>query len=727
MPICFEQHSFHLYNDTVSYIITIMPDGSLAHAYSGKALSAYASLTVPVVGDRDSLPFEYPTFGNGDYRPPACALRLSNGSLLIDPIYKNHRIFPAKPSLSTMPSLYVDHDSEAETLEITLEDKLSSLNIYLYYTIFSQYPAVVRSVRIHNNGTDTVTLSKVMSMSLDLIDSRWLLTTFYGAWTQEFHTAKRPLVPGTQGIRSSRGGPGHQQNPFLMLSRPETSDMYGEALGFSLIYSGNVYATVEVESTALTRVQLGINPETFLWTLHAGEDFEAPEVVIVYSDHGIDELSHTFHQIFRKHLTRGLWRDKERPIVLNNWEGTYFNFTEKKLLDMAAIAKDMGIELFVLDDGWFGQRDSDNSSLGDWFPDTRKLPDGISGLAQKVNACGLQFGLWIEPEMISRRSKLFELHPDWAIGVPERPRTEQRQQYVLDMTRPEIIEYLYDVFSKLCASASISYIKWDMNRAITEPYSLQLPAEQQGEFFHRYVLGVYRLYDRLTKAFPHILFESCAGGGGRFDPGMMAFAPQGWISDDTDALERIRIQHNASLCYPQSSWGSHVSAVPNHQTGRMIPLSFRACVAFFGNLGFELDPTLLTEDEKQHITRCINFYRSYRTVFQYGMFSRLKSPDDSRYAAWQVSKGDTSIVGFFKLLAIPNSAPFRLYLKHLNPHARYTVSLWEDIAFEPGDKTFNCGIRGGDELMYAGLLLDSSFRTKQGDFFATVFIIKKID
>ena len=412
-------------------------------------------------------------------------------------------------------------------------------------------------------------------------------------------------------------------------------------------------------------------------------------------------------------------------MLLNNWEGTYFNFNEQKLLDMACAAGELGIELFVLDDGWFGQRDSDDSSLGDWFADTRKLPSGIAGLAKKITDMGMKFGLWIEPEMISRKSKLFETHPQWAIGVPGRARTEQRNQYVLDMSSKEIVDYLYNVISKLILSAPISYIKWDMNRSITEPFSLCIDGDRQGEFFHRYILGVYELYERLTSSFPDVLFESCAGGGGRFDPGILAFAPQGWLSDNTDAVERIRIQSSASLVYPQSSWGSHVSAVPNHQTGRSTSLNFRAMVAFFGVLGFELDPTVLSSLDKEKIALFIDFYKAHRSTFQYGAFSRLDVPDPAFYAAWQVSSQEESLIGFYKLLAKPNRAPIRIHPVGLEASSLYDVSLWEQGGFEEKDKSYNCALRGGDELMYGGLLLDASYVTKRGDFFGELFIIKK--
>ena len=372
---------------------------------------------------------------------------------------------------------------------------------------------------------------------------------------------------------------------------PTTTEADGEAIGFSLVYSGNFIAEAEVDPFDTTRVRIGISPNTFSWTLEPGAAFTTPEAIVVHSDAGLGGMSDALHGLYRERLARGTWRDAPRPVLINNWEATYFEFDEAKLLGIATSARDLGVELFVLDDGWFGERDSDDSSLGDWVVDRRKLPDGLDGLGAKVEALGLRFGIWIEPEMVSERSRLFEAHPDWAVGVPGRPRTESRQQLVLDMSRPEIVDHLFGALSEVLASAPISYIKWDMNRTITEPFSPALPADRQGEFFHRYILGVYDLYARLTAAFPDILFESCASGGGRFDPGMLAFAPQAWTSDDTDAIERLRIQWGTSLAYPLSSMGAHVAAVPNHQTGRITPIATRAAVAFFGVFGYELDPT----------------------------------------------------------------------------------------------------------------------------------------
>jgi alpha-galactosidase len=511
-----------------------------------------------------------------------------------------------------------------------------------------------------------------------------------------------------------------------------TNELAGEVLGLSLIYSGNFKADVEVDQWDITRLRAGINPDTFCWELKGGDSFDTPEAVLAWSNEGLNGLSRQYHELYRNRLARGAWRDRERPVLLNNWEGTYFNFTEKKILEMAGKAKDLGAELFVLDDGWFGKRDSDDSSLGDWWPHPGKLPEGVAGLANKVTALGIKFGLWIEPEMVNPDSDLFRAHPDWAVHVPGRPRTEQRNQYVLDMGRAEIVDYLYTLLSNIIGSAPISYIKWDMNRYITEPFSLNLPAKQQGEFFHRYVLGVYALYTRLTRAFPDILFESCSSGGARFDPGILGFAPQGWLSDDTDALERLAIQEGASLVYPLSSMGAHVSAAPNHQTGRLTPISFRGMVSFFGCLGYELDPTQFSDEDAGVVKKQIEFYKAHRKCFQYGRFYRLlssvpgRNPQRGRYAAWMSVLGSEAIVGVYKILINPNRRPFRLKLAGLDPTAQYRVSVWEGGSFEKEDKELNCGIRGGDELMQAGLLLECVDQPRHGDFFSELFILERI-
>ena len=566
---------FHLCNDQVSLVLRVYEDGTLGHLHLGAALPAGRSYRHlgpnPFRGFSNRVgspvPLAYPTGGIGDFRIPALVAASADGATATALRYRDHRISAAKPDLDGLPSTYVEDPAEAETLTVTLADELAGLEVDLRFTVFRDRPVIARSATIRNSGSKAAELRCAMSLAVDLPDCDWLMIGLAGAWARERHVVERPLVQGRQAATSTRGASSHEQNPFLALRRPTTDEGHGEAYGFSLVYSGNFLAEAEVDSFGTTRVRLGIEPSTFGWRLEPGAAFTTPEALVAYSGSGLGGLSDAFHGLFRERLARGHWRDRPRPVLINNWEATYFDFDADRLVEIATTARDLGVELFVLDDGWFGARDDDTTSLGDWFVDRRKLPDGIDGVARRITELGIGFGLWIEPEMVSQRSQLFEAHPDWAIGIPGRPRTESRQQLVLDMTRPEVVDHLTGVLTDVLGSAPIAYVKWDMNRNITEPYSPSLPPDRQGEFFHRYILGVYELYRRLTARFPEILFESCAGGGGRFDPGLLAFAPQAWTSDDTDAIERLKIQWGTSLAYPLSSMAAHVAAVPNHQGG----------------------------------------------------------------------------------------------------------------------------------------------------------------
>lgn len=724
-------NEFHLRNAQVSYVGRILDNGWAGHLYFGPALTegrSYAHLgpaTFYGFSNRVAEPvaFEYPTGGSGDYRPPALVVEQADGSTVLDLRHRSHRILPGKPAIG-LPSTYTEVGGEAETLEIVLEDALAGLEVQLFYTIFRDRPVVVRTARISNKGKTPLILRAAMSASLDLPDSDWQLITLSGEWARERHVERQALRPGRQSVASNRGSSGHQHNPFVVLARPSTTEEAGEAIGLSLVYSGNFLAEAEVEPFGTARLRIGINPEGFSWLLDPDSDFRTPEAVLAYSATGLDDLSATYHSLFRERLARGTWRDKPRPIVINNWEATYFRFDEEKLVAIAAAARDLGIELFVLDDGWFGRRDDDTTSLGDWQVDRRKLPGGLESVARKVEALGMRFGLWIEPEMISRASQLYADHPDWVVGVPSRPKTESRNQWVLDMSRPEVVDYLFGVLSGVLGSAPISYVKWDMNRTITEPFTTTLPAWRQGEFMHRYILGVYSLYDRLTKAFPGILFESCASGGGRFDPGLLAFAPQAWTSDDTDAIERLAIQWGTSFAYPLSSMAAHVSAVPNHQVGRMTPLSTRAAVAFFGVFGYELDPTKLTDTERAEVAGQVAFYKRWRELFQFGRFHRLRGPadGDGNVVSWMTVAPDrqAAIVGDYRILSRPNPGPRRIRLRGLDPAASYRVTLW------PEGVTHAASI-GGDELMTAGLVVEfSRAAALLGDFRARLYVLEAV-
>lgn len=731
-----KDRQFHLHNGSISHILRVYEDGSLGALHLGGPLPlgrSYRHLGPdPFDGFAnrvgDPVPFAVPTSGLGDYRIPALVAIGPNGSGTVALRFVDHAITSGKPLLDGLPSTYVEAEAEAETLTVSLADELTGLEVDVRLTLFADRPALARSAVIRAS-TQPLTLRTAMSLTLDLPDADWVLLDLAGAWAREAHVIERPLRPGRTAVSSQRGASSAQHNPFLALRRPSTDEALGEAIGVSLVYSGNFLAEVEVDPFATTRIRIGIDPETFAWPLEPGGTFTTPEAVVVWSNGGLGGVSHAFHDLYGSRLARGSWRDRPRPVVLNNWEGTYFDFDADRLVEIARAGRDLGVELFVLDDGWFGHRDADDSSLGDWVVDRRKLPDGLDGLARRVTETGLGFGLWIEPEMVSPDSDLYRAHPDWAIGIPGRPGTEMRQQLVLDMGRPEVVDHLADALGTILASAPITYVKWDMNRTITEPYARDLPPDRQGTFFHRHILGVYELYRRLTTRFPDILFESCASGGGRFDPGMLAFAPQAWTSDDTDAIERLAIQWGTSMVYPPSSMAAHVSAVPNHQTGRVTPLETRAAVAFFGVFGYELDPTVLDDADRSLVRDQIAFYVRHRETLQYGRFHRLASPfaGDGRHVAWMSVSGDggQAIAAVYATLNRPTPEAYRVRLRGLDPARIYRVSAWPE---RPGDPLAapNLGARSGADLMSIGLILDRERHQAAllGDFWSRLFVLE---
>ena len=565
--------------------------------------------------------------------------------------------------------------------------------------------------------------TKLLALRYQLVDLpdcdyEWL--QFSGSWARERHLKVRKLEQGITSVESTRGASSHEHNPFVILKRPSTDENKGEAIGFSLVYSGNFLAQAEVDTHDVTRVLIGINPFCFDWKLAAGGSFQTPEAVIVYTADGLNDLSQTYHKLYQKRLARGYWRDRPRPILINNWEATYFDFNEDKLVKIAQKAKECGVELFVLDDGWFGKRTSDTAGLGDWVPNTDLLPNGITGLSHRIEELGMKFGLWIEPEMTNMNSDLYRAHPDWILHVPGRHPSECRHQYVLNYSRPEVVDYIYNMLAKILTEGKVSYIKWDMNRYITECYSVALPADQQGEVFHRYILGVYSLYERLTTNFPHILFESCASGGARFDPGLLYYAPQGWTSDDSDAVERLKIQYGTSYCYPVSSMGSHVSVIPNHQVYRNTPLHTRANVAYFGTFGYELDLNKLTAEEQEEVKEQIKFMKQYREVIQFGTFYRLNSPFDGNVTSWMVVSEDkkTAIVSWYRVLNGINLPYSRVQLQGLNSDYCYETVGTQECHF-------------GDELMNIGLIINdpSAGQVQDGgptscDFDSKIYVLK---
>ena len=742
MSIVFHEknRTFHLFNDKISYIMAVLPNDQMGQLYFGKRIHQredYSYLLEMMARPMGSYVFEndrtlslehvkqeYGVYGSTDYRCPAVEILQENGSRISDFCYKSHTVSGGKPKLKGLPATYTESDSEAETLTLVLEDKVTGIELELLYTLFAGSGIIARSARFLNCGKKPVHLLKAMSLCMDLPDHDYDWIQFSGAWARERYPKKRRLETGIQSVGSMRGHSSHEHNPFVILKRPTADEFQGEVIGFSLIYSGNFLAQAEVDTHDTTRVLLGINPEWFDWKLEPGEEFQTPEAVMVYTDRGMNDMSQTFHRLFQKRLARGYWRDRERPILINNWEATYFDFTEERIVEIAKKAKEQGIELFVLDDGWFGKRTSERAGLGDWKANPERLPEGITGLAQKIEALGMKFGLWFEPEMVNKDSDLYREHPDWILSVPERRQSQGRYQYVLDFSRKEVVDYIYDRMAEILGSGKVSYVKWDMNRSITECWSAALPADRQGEVFHRYILGVYDLYDRLNTAFPEVLFESCASGGGRFDPGLLYYAPQGWASDDTDAAERLKIQYGTSYCYPISSIGAHVSASPNHQIMRSTPLYTRANVACFGTFGYEMDLNRLTAEEQEEVKRQTAFMKKYRSVLQFGSFYRLESPFEGNVTAWMSVSGDrkTAVVGWYRTLNGINMGYTRVKLRGLEPDSVYRVS--EDGVLR--------GEYYGDELMNVGLVTSDADSGEllpgmrpSCDFDSRIFVLEK--
>ncbi|MGN0780032.1 MAG: alpha-galactosidase [Aristaeellaceae bacterium] len=636
-----------------SYWGAAIADSALAYL-AGEGTRGLASFD----SDMQLPAFAYPTSGRGDFRPAALRAIGPDGTDCTILHYEGYTTAPGKPRLPGLPAVYVEDDAEADTLTLRLRDPKTGLCAELCYTVMNDLHALTQSVRLLNDGDAEVILCDPASACVTLRGGFDMLH-LHGAWAKERSVERVPSMHGVREIGSPRGASSHQHNPFIAMVEPSATEFTGECYGLCLVYSGSHRMLAEENAYGYTRVLGGIQQCT--WHLQPGDSFQTPEMMLVYSHQGLNGMSHIFHRLMRTRVCRGWWRDRERPVLVNNWEGTYFNFNTDKLLAIAQKGADIGAELFVLDDGWFGKRNNDDCSLGDWVVNEEKLPGGLKLLAEKINAMGLMFGLWFEPEMVSPDSDLYCAHPDWCLHVPERPRSQRRQQLVLDMSRRDVQDYVIEAVSRVLSSAPIGYVKWDMNRNFAETGSALLPAAQQGEVHHRYMLGVYRVMEEVTSRFPQVLFESCAGGGGRFDAGLMYYMPQAWTSDDTDAVERLFIQYGTSMAYPPATMGAHVSAVPNHQVGRVTSLTMRGHVAMSGNFGYELDLTSLPEGELAQMKEQIALVKQVRRLTQQGRFTRLASPFESDFAAWQFSSEDNSelLVLMFRRFARANAAhPF---------------------------------------------------------------------
>lgn len=681
--------AFKLRANNTDYMMKVCEEGYLAHVYYGNKvpdedltylLRLDESPFTPATNDRDrasfmdTLPFEYPCFGLGDYRESAFKIMDADGMSTSDLRYVSHKMYEGKPKLEGLPATFATEESGCSTLEITMYDKYADIEVVLIYTAFDKLDVITRSAVITNKSEKPFKITRALSACVDFDTDKMDMITLNGSWARERAVERCRLHHGKQLVDSCMGESSHQNNPFVALCDNNADEDKGEVFGFNFVYSGNFYAQAEVTQHKKTRFLMGINPLDFEWLLEKGESFTCPEVVMVHSDEGIGKMSRTFHDLYRNNLIRGEYKDKRRPILINNWEATYFNFDTDKLIDIAKEASKLGIEMLVMDDGWFGHRDSDNSSLGDWFVYEKKLKGGLKYLVDEVNKLGMKFGIWFEPEMISPDSELYKAHPDWAIQIKGRPLTLCREQYVLDYSRKEVRDHVYGMMKKILDSANIEYIKWDMNRQLTEVGSATLPAERQRELWHRYVLGVYDLMDRLTTDYPHILLENCSGGGARFDPGMLYYSPQIWCSDDTDAIERLKIQHGTSMCYPCSAMGAHVSDCPNHTVGRNTPFKTRGHVAMVGTFGYELDVTRIPQEDRDSIPAQIEEFNKFNKLVRTGDHYRIGNMfEDNTWDAWEFVAKDKSeaLFEFVQVLGRPNERSRRIKLKGLEADAYY--------------------------------------------------------
>lgn len=620
-------------NSDKSYLIRCADRGFSGNPYEVGTFDRSYSL--------DMLPQEYSCFGTGDYRISALRVRQADGSRAAELRYAGCETRKGKYAIPGLPAAYGAQE-EADTLEVILKDEACGIEVRLLYGVFEKKDVITRAVRITNRSERPVVLEKAASLCLDWQQGEFDWLTFYGRHAMERNVQRTGIAHGVQSVGSVRGASSHHYNPFAVLCEKGTDETKGLCYGFSFMYSGEFLIEAEKDQADQTRFVCGIHPDDFDWTLNPGESFDTPEVLMSCSAEGFGGMSRNLHDLIRENVCRGEWKHKRRPILINNWEGTYFDFTGDKLVSIAEEAAKLGVELFVMDDGWFGKRDSDNSGLGDWYPNEEKLGCTLKELGERIEALGMKFGIWFEPECISEDSDLYRAHPDWAVQIPGRKPNLSRNQLILDFSREDVQEYIIERLSAVLDSAPISYVKWDFNRSICDKFSANLSAGRQGEMAHRFVLGLYRVLEELLERYPHLLLEGCSGGGGRFDTGMLYYSPQIWCSDDTDAIERLQIQYGTSFAYPVNTMGAHVSAVPNHQTGRVTPIATRACVAMAGTFGYELDVNKMTDEEKEAVKRQIQIFKEQYDLISYGDYYRLTDVQKSSCAVWETAAKDGS-------------------------------------------------------------------------------------
>lgn len=716
-----DTHTFLLATRDTSYLMKVSRYGNLLHLYYGERIPDEDLDYLIKVQDRgfspnpneagndrtfslDYLTQEYSTDGKGDYRIPSIQVINGDGSQIFSGKVDGFQIYKGKYTIQGMPSLHANARERVDSLEIRLKDHESGAVAILCYSVFEEKDIITRTTRFVNEGDSAMKLSKIMSATVDYRDSDYDMVYFSGRHTMEREFTRLPVRSGVHAIGSTRGTSSHQQNPFLILCERNGGEDFGRCYGYSLIYSGNFIMETERDQFGQVRVNAGINPQGFTFLIHPGEEFTAPEVVLAFSSQGFTGLTHLYHRIYRENLSRSPYMKKARPVLINSWEAAYFDFDEEKILNIAREAVGMGVDLFVLDDGWFGKRDDDNSGLGDWKVNRKKLKSGLSGLSGKIHDLGLQFGIWIEPEMVSEDSDLYREHPDWCLKAPGRPMSRGRNQLVLDLSRRDVCDYLIQAVNDILSEAKIEYVKWDMNRSISDVWSGLLPADRQRETSHRYILGLYYVMDQIILKHPEIIFCGCSGGGGRYDAAMLYYQPQIWCSDNTDAKARLKIQYGTSFVYPVCTLESHVSVCPNHQTGRVTPLKTRGIVAMDGVLGYELDSTQLTEEEKAICRDQIRFYKKHYRVIAEGDYYRLSSPYENPYfTAWQQVSRDKkkSLVSLVLTDKESNDAQRYIKLKGLDKAALYQIE---------GQK--EC--YSGAVLMYAGIPVPAELKEYEG-------------
>ena len=713
---------FELDTRNTSYRIGIADEeGFVGHIYYGQKirpqkcdqfLRTCEAPFVPSKNNRercsfmDTFPTEYSGNGIGDYRESCIAVKTANGSRTVDLKFVDYDIVNGKPGISGLPASFAGEE-DVQTLVVHMMDGGCGIDVDLIYSVFEDEDVITRSVSVKNAGDRDIRLTKVYSACIDMDDEDFEMLTLHGSWARERQIERRPIAYGKQSVSSLRGESSHQDHPFMAWMTKGTDQTTGDVYGMHFVYSGNFIAQIEKSQFDSIRAVMGIHSEGFEWWLTPGETFTAPEVVLTYSHDGLGQMTRNLHDFYRCHMIRSRYLHQKRPVLINNWEATYFDFDTDKLLAIAKSAAEHGIEMLVMDDGWFGHRNDDATSLGDWFVNENKIKGGLKHLVDEVNKLGLKFGIWMEPEMISPDSELYRKHPDWAFAVPERTATLSRNQYVLDLSRKEVRDYVYECVHNVISSANIEYVKWDMNRQLTDIGSVEFTEDRQGELAHRYVLGVYELQERLVNDFPDLLLENCSGGGARFDPGMLYYSPQIWCSDDTDAIERLSIQEGTELIYPLSTMGAHVSDCPNHTVGRSTPFMTRAHVALAGTFGYELDITKISEEERAMIPEQVSMYHKYNDLVREGDYYRVASyRENGLYDCWMVVAKDKSeaLVTYVQVLGRPNMHSRKIKLLGLYAAADYRLDGTDEVY-------------GGDLLMNAGMLVEDM----RGDYMSRLY------